>query len=103
MFHHYGTWGVRALSAASAHAPPGPGGKTRVLTLLERARLQPRRSAAKTIGALRLRKNSGFVSGYRFSDTASSSETDAPLGAGHRHLTFSAASLAADSDCGALQ
>jgi hypothetical protein len=31
----------------------------------------------------RLRKNSGFVSGYRFSDTASSSESDAPLGAGH--------------------
>src|ERR1035441_7452852 len=99
MFHHYGTWGVRALSAASAHAPPG----LAFCLCFEGARLQPRRSAAKSMAALRLRKNSGFVSGYRFSDTASSSETDAPLGAGHRHLTFSAASLAADSDCGALQ
>jgi hypothetical protein len=31
-----------------------------------------------------LLKNSGFVSGYRFSDTVSSSKSDAPLGAERR-------------------
>jgi hypothetical protein len=36
----------------------------------------------------RLRDNSGFVSGYRFSDTVSPSELDAPLGAGQRESTF---------------
>src|ERR1039458_9269146 len=35
----------------------------------------------------RLRDNSGFVSGYRFSDTVSPSELDAPLGAGQREST----------------
>src|SRR5208282_294924 len=35
----------------------------------------------------RLRKNSGFVSGYRFSDTVSPTRSDAPLGAGHREST----------------
>src|SRR5229473_4607858 len=38
----------------------------------------------------RLRKSSRFVSGYRFSDTVSSSKSDAPLGA-YRHSTLSAA------------
>src|SRR6267143_2696311 len=38
----------------------------------------------------RLRKSSLFVSGYRFSDTVSSSKSDAPLGA-YRHSTLSAA------------
>ncbi|MGB7926726.1 MAG: hypothetical protein WCF61_01145, partial [Terriglobales bacterium] len=38
----------------------------------------------------------GFVSGYRFSDTASRLKSDAPLGAGHRNSTFSANSLAAE-------
>src|ERR1019366_646601 len=37
-----------------------------------------------------LRKNSGFVSRYRFIDTANPSKSDAPLGAGHRESTFSA-------------
>jgi hypothetical protein len=32
-----------------------------------------------------LLKNSSFVSGYRFSDTASPSKSDTPLGAGHRN------------------
>src|SRR5208282_1123419 len=40
----------------------------------------------------KLRKNSGFVSGYRFSDTASASKSVAPLGAGSRVSTFSATS-----------
>jgi hypothetical protein len=40
----------------------------------------------------RLRKKSGFVSGYRFSDTVSPSKSDAPLGAGQGKFTFSAAS-----------
>jgi len=35
-----------------------------------------------------LDKNSGFVSGYRFSDTASLSISIAPLGAGAQNLTF---------------
>jgi hypothetical protein len=42
----------------------------------------------------RLRKKSGFVSGYRFSDTVSPSKSDAPLGAGQGKFTFSAASSA---------
>jgi hypothetical protein len=45
----------------------------------------------------RLRKKSGFVSGYRFSDTVSPSKSDAPLGARQRQFTFSAASLVAGS------
>jgi len=36
-----------------------------------------------------LLKNSRFVSGYRFSDTASRLKSDAPLGAGHWNSTFS--------------
>ena len=44
-------------------------------------------------------KTQVFVSGYRFSDTASSSESDAPLGAGRRHLTFSVASLHVTPQC----
>jgi hypothetical protein len=43
----------------------------------------------------RLRKKSGFVSGYRFSDTVSPSKSDAPLGATQRQFTFSAACSAA--------
>jgi hypothetical protein len=39
-------------------------------------------------------KTLGFVSGYRFSDTVSSSKSDAPLGAGHRISSFSASCLA---------
>jgi hypothetical protein len=34
------------------------------------------------------RKNSGFVSGHRFSDAVTASESDAPLGAGHRKSEF---------------
>ena len=41
-----------------------------------------------------LRKNSGFVSGYRFSDTVSHLKSDAPLGAEAAKSTFSAASSA---------
>ena len=37
-----------------------------------------------------LRKCSGFVSGYRFSDTVSPSKSDAPLGAEEAKSTFSA-------------
>ena len=40
----------------------------------------------------RLRKNSSFVSGYRFSDTVSHLKSDAPLGAEAAKSTFSAAS-----------
>jgi len=43
----------------------------------------------------RLRKNSGFVSGYRFSDTVSHLKSDAPLGAEAAKFTFFAASLGA--------
>src|ERR1019366_2807195 len=35
-----------------------------------------------------LRKNSGFVSGYRFSDTVSPSKSAAPLGAGREVRLF---------------
>src|SRR5271157_68774 len=45
-------------------------------------------------GIYRLRKNSGFVSGYRFSDDVNFLKSDAPLGAGHRKSNFSAASFA---------
>jgi|SRR5271169_6729245 len=41
-----------------------------------------------------LRGQSGFVSGYRFSDTVSFSKSGAPLGAGQRRYTFSAVSRA---------
>jgi RNA polymerase sigma-70 factor (ECF subfamily) len=44
-----------------------------------------------------LLKNSRFVSGYRFSDTASRLKSDAPLGAGHWNSTFSA-NCEADAD-----
>src|SRR4029077_1082443 len=47
-----------------------------------------------TASLYRLRKNNSFVSGYRFSDTVSPSKSNAPLGAGHRQSTFSAASSA---------
>jgi hypothetical protein len=43
-----------------------------------------------------LLKNSRFVSGYRFSDTASRSKSDAPSGAGHRNSSFSASCLAGE-------
>jgi hypothetical protein len=39
-----------------------------------------------------------FVSGYRFSDTVISSKSEAPLGAGRRTATFSAACLAMPSE-----
>jgi hypothetical protein len=41
-----------------------------------------------------LRKNSGFVSGYRFSDNVSPSKSDAPLGAETAKSIFSATSSA---------
>jgi tRNA(Ile)-lysidine synthase len=57
-----------------------------------------RRSAAEaavppSAAADRIAKDIGFVSGYRFSDTASSSESDAPLGAAVQPETRPAASL----------
>jgi hypothetical protein len=42
-----------------------------------------------------LRKNSGFVSGHRFSDAVNASKSDVPLGARHRKSSFSANCLAA--------
>jgi hypothetical protein len=44
-----------------------------------------------------LRKNSRFVSGHRFSDAVNASKSDAPLGAGHRKLSFSANCLAVEA------
>jgi hypothetical protein len=41
-----------------------------------------------------LLKNSRFVSGYRFSDTANRSKSDAPSGAGRQNSSFSATCLA---------
>ena len=48
------------------------------------------------IAALQIAEKLSFVSGYRFSDTASRLKSDAPSGAGHRNSTFSANSLAAE-------
>ena len=42
---------------------------------------------------------SGFVSGHRFSDAVSALNSDAPLGAGRRKLSFSANCLAAEDNC----
>jgi len=50
--------------------------------------------------ASHLAEKLGFVSGYRFSDTASRSKSIAPLGAGSRISTFSAKCSAANNDKG---
>jgi len=60
----------------------------------ERARLQPGRNSTRKSPALQFAEKLGFVSGYRFSDTASAWNSMAPLGAGHAKVAFSATCLA---------
>jgi hypothetical protein len=59
-----------------------------------RSLLQPRRQTLRTMRVLQFAEKLGFVSGYRFSDTASAAKSIAPLGAGWRIPTFSANCLA---------
>jgi hypothetical protein len=56
--------------------------------------LKPASLAGSSGRAEQAKEQLRFVSGYRFSDTVSSSKSDTPLGAGHRTPTSSAASEA---------